>query len=1012
MLSAITIQYNQTVLQPNDLWQVSIQNEEGLRIVYLRGTITSKTTGLVYEAITSQFQLPNGQQLLRPYQFSKINVVQSTLVTTTLPLNEDVYEFKTEILDYYNNQVLAFTLVEVVTSKENSDSSLEAGESNQSKPFKFNIRGDVSSQYAYDFKTDFNSNDYARFNLNPSISIFDIPIAADIFITTNNNGIQNSNRFNVHFDYYKFQQILLEKTIAKIEQNPEVNGNMDRISAIKELELESKVKDYKSWKTKLEDPKLKNILKDLEKLDALKSVVNNKELKQKYSKVTKLEKIFKNNSLDDLKTPLKSLEKKGFTTADLNKILEDKALVKLIQSNDKNLFSLVNDLKSVQNPEQYLEYSKNASTNLLSEINPQDILNEKKLTEIAEKQVDGNKIKNLKRIKKMATTNGLALDSLKDVKLADNNKTVLGANINKEIPFSITDIEKYKQLLSKYDKKEWDKLTNLDAEQLDVLLNKFSSKDIDQVNKLIDLGLTDPNKLKQIGSWKEVQELVNFKKEYSSILDNYQNLLSDKKQYKKVIKIQKQIESIEGLSIREIIQDPKNAKSFAKDFDVMGQSSKLLSDFKVIEVGDIYPTYNQMILNGVQIKGGNIEWNPKKVYAGIVAGKIKNQFNNFADTIQTLSTQKKVLWGAKFGMGNKQEDHIHFTYFGGKSNINQEQSSISNGSNHVIGMEGSYLIKEKVKISGEYNYSIYNPDIDVNDEVQSTLQQNGFAYQVNFSCLFPEGEMYIQSEQISALYHSYGLPYIIKDRWMVETGFQKAMFKNQVQANIFFKTETTNTGFNVKLNAYSGNLNLAIKPNKKPYLNIFYNLLHLNSNGVEINAIKNIAHNVSLTGGYNYTLRKTHLATQINYAFQLLNTQNIETINNGTVTLDFDKYYMQRAQLVTISQQIQLNKIQLSALGQMNQFKIPDQEAPNSLYSAEGTIGFSMFKNKLRTLIGGQYAKLGVSTKMGYFTQLNFSITKYLKFNLNIKYNYILDQQEATNMYQGLIFFGRLNFNF
>jgi hypothetical protein len=1012
MLSAITIQYNQTVLQPNHLWQVSIQNEDGLRIVYLRGTITSKTTGIVYEATTSQFQLPNGQQLLRSYQFSKINVVQSTLVTPNLPLNEDVYEFKTEVLDYYNNQVLAFTLSEVVTLNGQDADNLNNTDANPTKPFQFNIRGDISSQYAYDFNTEFNSNDYTRFNLNPSISIFEIPVAADIFITTNNNGIQNSNRFNVHFDYYKFQQILLEKTIAKIEQNPEVNGNMDKITAIKELELESKVKDYKDWKVKLQDPKIKNILRDIEKLDALKSVVNNKELKQKYSKVAKLEKLLKNNSIDDLKTPLKSLEKTGITTEDLNGILEDKEFVKLIQSNDEKLFSLVNDVKSLQNPQQFLEYSKNTSANLLPEINPQDILNQQKLTDQAKKQVS-KKVKNDKRLKKIAAVNNLSLDSLKSTDylgtIVDNKGKLLS---KVAIPVSTSDQEKYKQLLAKFDKKELDKLANMDEEQLNVLLNKFSSKDLSQVNQLIDLGLTDPNKLKQIGSWKDVQELVNFKKEYGSILNKYQNLLLDKKQYKKIIKVQKQIESIEGLSIREIITNPKNAKSFAKDFDVMGQSSKLLSDFKAIELGDIYPTYNQMILNGVQLKGGNIEWNPKKVYVGLVAGKIKNQLSNFADTTQLFSTQKKVLWGVKFGMSNKLEDHIHFTYLGGKSNISQEQSSISNGSNHVIGIDGSYLIKEKIKIAGEYNYSIYNPDIDVNDEVQSTLQQNGFAYQVNLSCLIPDGELYVQSEQISALYHSYGLPYIIKDRWMVETGFQKAMFKNQVQANIYFKTETTNTGFNVKLNAYSGNLNLAIKPNSKPYLNIFYNLLHLNSNGVEINAIKNIAHNVSLTGGYNYTIKKTHLASQATYAFQLLNTQNIETINNGTVTLDFDKYYMQRAHLVTISQQIQLNKIQLSAIGQMNQFKIPDQEAPNSLYSVEGTIGFSMFKNKLRTLIGSQYAKLGLSTKMGYFTQLNFAITKYLKFNLNVKYNYILDQQEDNNLYQGLTFFGRLNFNF
>lgn len=103
---------------------------------------------------------------------------------------------------------------------------------------------------------------YTRVWLNPTVTLFGLPFTTDIYYTTENNSLYNSNSFSMNFDAGTFKRQLLEGVYREINERKKVDRMRERDIKLKEkqeTELNGKL-----GKLNNEIEKLKKELADLE----------------------------------------------------------------------------------------------------------------------------------------------------------------------------------------------------------------------------------------------------------------------------------------------------------------------------------------------------------------------------------------------------------------------------------------------------------------------------------------------------------------------------------------------------------------------------------------------------------------------------------------------------------------------------------------------------------------------------------------------------------------------------
>ena len=87
---------------------------------------------------------------------------------------------------------------------------------------------------------------------------------------------------------------------------------------------------------------------------------------------------------------------------------------------------------------------------------------------------------------------------------------------------------------------------------------------------------------------------------------------------------------------------------------------KFLSWFPSLEVGNCHPDYSPLTLNGVDLFGINVEFNPGLFYSAFCKGKIKQPLQNTPALFQVY--ERAVSYGS-IGLGKKEKNHLMLSLF-------------------------------------------------------------------------------------------------------------------------------------------------------------------------------------------------------------------------------------------------------------------------------------------------------------------------------------------------------------
>ena len=148
------------------------------------------------------------------------------------------------------------------------------------------------------------------------------------------------------------------------------------------------------------------------------------------------------------------------------------------------------------------------------------------------------------------------------------------------------------------------------------------------------------------------KSLIAKKNQIERLVDKYKKLEALKKQWIDSGKLEALKDAVENPMD---LSDPKIMIDQLKQMGAYTGLNKFLFNIKEVSIGTSYPIYTPLTLNGTQIFGGNVEWNPGLLFITATAGKVANAYPNPIDSLNSRYSQRMA--GARLGIGR-----IHSSY--------------------------------------------------------------------------------------------------------------------------------------------------------------------------------------------------------------------------------------------------------------------------------------------------------------------------------------------------------------
>lgn len=139
---------------------------------------------------------------------------------------------------------------------------------------------------------------------------------------------------------------------------------------------------------------------------------------------------------------------------------------------------------------------------------------------------------------------------------------------------------------------------------------------------------------------------------------------------------------------------------------VLPKGYKTLLAIRSAGIGRTMADYSELTAKGISIQGVQAEFNPS-YYVAIAAGTIDYRFRDYVVNSGGPSQFLALIRG---GYGMKEGNHLFFTYYMGKKqlyNINTSSDSTSTPDYHIMGMavEGRWQLTKNIYVTGEVGRS-------------------------------------------------------------------------------------------------------------------------------------------------------------------------------------------------------------------------------------------------------------------------------------------------------------------
>jgi hypothetical protein len=222
-----------------------------------------------------------------------------------------------------------------------------------------------------------------------------------------------------------------------------------------------------------------------------------------------------------------------------------------------------------------------------------------------------------------------------------------------------------------------------------------------------------------------------------------------------------------------------------------------------------------LVLNGIALRGGLIEFNKSNAYLSVTGG-----FVNSANWMDNIYQKSNSVISTRMGYGNLDKSYIGFIYLKGYNNSNTI-INYKNRENDVIGIQFVYLLTENHKVQFEKAWS-NQPNSDINQPLSDVMKTSYKDYNNGSSFFTYNGYINKTKTNIEAkfrqddmFYFSMGNPANRKDSYRLYLSLKQMFLKSKVNAQITYKKDADNVSAaklgSILIHTYQGNLSYKLK---------------------------------------------------------------------------------------------------------------------------------------------------------------------------------------------------------
>lgn len=260
----------------------------------------------------------------------------------------------------------------------------------------------------------------------------------------------------------------------------------------------------------------------------------------------------------------------------------------------------------------------------------------------------------------------------------------------------------------------------------------------------------------------------------SDVLTKYQEkkkeldkALKELKNYESKVKIvKKAVQDSIALLKQQLaqIKDPAQLKNFIRSHSLntkeLPKGWQTLSAINTIGIGRTWVDYSELTVKNISLTGVNAELSPSKFYLAVAAGRVNYRFRDFV--IKNNDRPKQTLYLIRAGIGQKEGNHLIFSWYDGKRNMLNSFGSTTATTKleRVIGVSvqsrlqldaNNYVILESAKSSFHNTGTVNQPADGLIEKVWNFKDRSNEAYSIKLYSFLPQ-----TSTKITGYYRKMG----------------------------------------------------------------------------------------------------------------------------------------------------------------------------------------------------------------------------------------------------------------
>ena len=431
------------------------------------------------------------------------------------------------------------------------------------------------------------------------------------------------------------------------------------------------------------------------------------------------------------------------------------------------------------------------------------------------------------------------------------------------------------------------------------------------------------------------------------------------------------------------LNDPKVIVSELQKYGAFTGMNRFLFGIQELSIGTAYPVYTPLTLNGTQILGANLEWNPGLIYFAACGGKIHSPVTFNADS---LSAQFKQNMGAvRMGLGKSYGTHITFSvlkFWDSENSLEVPahiplfpESSWLGSTDFAISIGKNRLIEWSGEVAGLFRNQNTNDSLApvlslqykfIEENLKPNLSSSFDAAAntaLRFNLCKGKTRIEIKSEYAGPGFIHPGVFGLRNDIWKQDYRVKQFFADNKLKLTGMYISERDNfsesKGITTSLNQYGVEMEAYYK--SFPQTKLSFNRIQLKN---EIYTYKTNLVNLNVNKNYKIGARLP-ANTNINIMYYFTDTDSL--------TQKINSYYVSLQQFITLPAGFSLN------LGA--QFAKNNVASLFTQHTGFNVMVGKMFFNRLRMNIGVNYNSDSFDDKLGFSLHVSGTLIKSLEFN-------------------------------